>query len=406
MQNQTTSFWPLPLVTPAAAGFDAARLSKVSELMRQSVDSDVIAGAVWLVARRGGIALLDLQGHANREKNIPMAYDSIMRIYSMSKIITTVAMLQLLEEGRYLLSDPVANWLPELAEPKVALTGADGSVELVPAVRPITFEHLLTHTSGVDYEMFHQVRDSGGSIEQFVAGLRERPLKHQPGECWTYGASTDICGWLVEQLSGLKLDEYFRRNIFEPLGMTDTDFYVPEEKRHRLAVIYRHAAPAEGAAAARGDILAGRSLEPSDTYSDTRYGERPSLMSGGGGLYSTTADYLRFGLMLLGGGTLQGTRILGRKTVELMTSDHLPPKVAPPSVNRRGFGLGVSVLRHLGEAQEIGSVGEFGWGGAACTQAWMDPAEDMLTMVMMQYKPTTRFTLLDRFKQSAYQALA
>lgn len=406
--KENSAPWPLPLVRPEDVGLCSDRLQRASDLVRQCVDSATIAGAVLVVARRGGIALLETHGMADLERRVPMRADAILRIHSMSKIVTTVGLLSLMEEGRFLLSEPVARFLPELADPRVATTRADGGEELVPARRPITFEHLLTHLSGIDYEWFREARERGLDLAAFVEGLRTRPLRRHPGEQWMYGASTDVCGCLIERISGQPLEAFLRGRIFEPLGMVDTGFHVPAEKAARLAVTYQPeqgAAPAEQMAGLGWSLRPEGPLVPSTAFMDQRGTEPPKLVSGGGGLLSTTCDYLRFALMLLGWGTLDGHRVLGRKTVDLMVSDHLPPGHPPIGVNRRGFGLGVSVLRNLGETQELGSVGEFGWGGAACTQVWIDPDEEMVTMIMPQYRPAAKFALMDLYKQAVYQAL-
>ena len=206
-----------------------------------------------------------------------------------------------------------------------------------------------------------------------------------------YGASTDVLGRVIEVVSGQTLDAFFQERIFEPLGMTDTDFSVPPEKAERLAWVYE---PDDG----------GR-LRSAEDRLTSRYLKRPALLSGGGGLVSTTSDYLRFALMLLNGGEFRGERLLGRKTVELMRQDHLPPGHPALDVNNRGFGLGVSVVRNPAEAKQIASVGEFGWGGAACTQTWIDPAEQTVSLIMVQYRPKEKFPLTDLFKQAVYQAI-
>ncbi len=385
------SQWPLQGVEPESVGLSRERLGRIDELVQRYVAEGRIAGAVTVVSRRGGIAHLSTCGLMDIEQRKAMRTDAIFRIYSMTKLVTSVALLMLMEEGHFLLSDPVSKFIPEFGNIRVKVTGADGRDELVRPRRPVTIHDLLTHTSGISYEYEQSVRGSGITLAEFAAAQCQRPLCFQPGERWMYGASTDVAGRVVEVVSGLPLDEFFRRRIFEPLGMTDTDFHVPPEKVDRFAWVYK-------------PNVEGRLVDDEDRVT-SRFLSKPAFFSGGGGLVGTTSDYLRFSLALLGGGRFGDVRLLGRKTVELMTADHLPPGHPPVDVNQRGFGLGVSVLRRLGETRQLGSAGEFGWGGAACTQVWIDPAEEMVSMIMMQLRPLEKFTLMDLFKQAAYQAL-
>jgi len=388
----TASSWPVEHVEAASVGLSPDRLARISELVGRYVDDGRIAGAITLVARRGGIAHLECTGQADLEARRPMREDAIVRIYSMTKIVTTVAALMLLEEGRFLLKDPVWRFIPEFKALRVAVQGADGREELVRPRRDVTIGDLLSHLGGLSYEVIHEARSNGWTLAEFITEFCKRPLLCHPGERWNYSASSDVLGRLIEVISGRSFDAFLQERIFDPLGMADTDFWVPPEKAERLAGVYEP-----------GDD--GR-LVPAEKGAASPFLKRPSLPSGGGGLVSTTSDYLRFALALLRGGELGGVRLLGRKTVELMTQDHLPPGHPPLDVNRRGFGLGVSVVRRLGETKQIGSVGEFGWGGAACTQVWIDPAEDCVTMIMMQLRPKEPFgQLMDRFKHAAYQAI-
>jgi len=387
--------WPLKRAKPESVGMCSERLGRIGELMQRYVDDGKIAGGVTLVARRGRIAHLECTGLMNIETQTPMRPDAIFRIYSMTKPVTSVAVLMLMEEGRFLLRTPAYEFLPEMADLKVAVTDEDGAEQLVEPARPVTILHLLTHTSGFDYGYVHDAASEGLTLAEFLPEQCKRPLRHQPGARWMYGASTDILGRLVEVVSGMEFDEFLRRRIYRPLGMTDTDFYVPAAKADRIAEIY---APDED----------GR-LAPCEAIYAHPLSEKPAFFSGGGGLLSTTSDYLRFAQMLVAGGALGDVRILGPATVELMHADHLPPGHPPVDVNQRGFGLGVSVLRDLGETHMLGSVGEFGWGGAACTQAWIDPAADIVTIIMTQLRPqgdgNGPFGLMDLFKQAAYQAI-
>ncbi len=387
----TTSEWPLDRAKPESVGLSSERLERVGALMKSYVGEGRVAGTITLAARRGRIAHLECFGRMDIEKDKPMREDAIFRIYSMTKPITSGAVLMLLEEGRFLLQQPVSEFLPELKEMHVNVAQPGGEADLVPARREITIHDLMTHLGGLSYEVIHEARDAGRTLQEFVTELSRRPLVFQPGERWNYSASTDVLGRLVEVVSGQPFDAFLQERIFEPLGMTDTAFRVPPEKVDRLAWIYR---PDED-----GRLASCEDREASP------YLKKPSLPSGGGGLVSTTSDYLRFCQMLLNGGELHGVRLLGRKTVELMTADHLPAGHPALDVNGRGFGLGVSVLRSFAEAKMLGSPGEYGWGGAASTQEWIDPAEEMVTMIMLQLRPKEKFPLMDEFKQAVYQAL-
>jgi CubicO group peptidase (beta-lactamase class C family) len=383
--------WPLQRGEPESVGMCSQRLSRVGELMQRYVGEGRVPGVLTLAARRGKIAHLECFGNMDLEKGKPMHEDAIFRIYSMSKIVTSVAVLMLMEEGRYKLTDPVCGILPEFKSVRVAVKGADGQEELVRPRRDVTIHDLLTHTGGLTYEAIHEAQVGGLSLKAFVEEMVKRPLRHQPGEVWDYSASVDVLGRLVEVVAGQPFDAFLQERVFAPLGMTDTAFWVPPEKADRLAWIYETGPD-------------GKLVSCEDRVKSP-YLKAPSLPSGGGGLVSTTCDYLRFSLMLLGKGELDDVRLLGRKSVELMADDHLPAGHGPVDANDRGFGLGVSVLRRLGETRQIGSVGEFGWGGAACTQVWIDPAEELVTMIMLQYRPKTKYTFMDLFKATVYQSI-
>ncbi len=383
--------WPLEKAEPESVGLCSIRLQRVSRLMQDYVDAGKIAGVITLVARRGRIAHLECCGLMDIEQGKPMQDDAIFRLYSMTKIITAAAVLMLMEEGRFLLTTPVSQFLPEFKDVRVGVTGADGREELVRPQREVNVHDLLTHMSGLSYDFMAEAKERGLDLAAFVSELCKRPLHHQPGQTWLYGVSTDVLGRLTEVIAGCDFDVFLQDRIFEPLGMTDTAFFVPPEKVERLAWLYK---PDDD-----GKLVSAEDRETSLFLS------KPALPSGGGGLVSTTSDYLRFAQMLVNGGELNGTRFLGPKTVELMHQDHLPPGHPPLDVNNRAFGLGVSVVRNLGETKQLASVGEFGWGGAACTQVWIDPVEQMVTMIMLQLRPREKFALMDKFKQTAYQAI-
>lgn len=393
----SVSRWPLEIVDPSELGFDPDRLKRIDQLVQGFIAAGEIAGGVTLVARHNGIAQLGVYGRADIERDTPMRDDTLFRIYSMTKPITSVAALMLFEECRFLLDDPVKRHLPEFADVRVKVRRSDGGEELVPPRRDVTIHDLLTHLGGLSYESAMEARRAGMPLEEFVRRYAQRPLVCHPGERWNYSAGTEVLARLIEVLSGRALDAFFEERIFRPLGMTDTFFFVPPEKMDRLATLY--ALDSNGRLTPKEPEVAIRPFTPPGP-GETRF------LSGGGGLVSSTSDYLRFCLMLLNEGSWNGVRLLSRKTVELMTSDHLPPGHPPIEPYKFGFGLGVSVLRSLGEKQGLGSVGEFGWGGAASTEAWVDPKEDLIAIVMFQVMPAVRSHHAKLFKHAVYQAIA
>jgi CubicO group peptidase (beta-lactamase class C family) len=383
--------WPLPEVLPADVGMCPKRLERVGELVSRLVEERTIAGALTLAVRRGGIAHLRCFGMRDVARKAPMTDDALFRLYSMTKPITCVATLMLYEGCAFTLQDPVSRFLPEFAGVSVAVKRPDGGVDLVPPRRPVTIHDLLSHTGGLTYDLAQDPRALGMDNAAFVRAFCEMPLAHHPGETWRYSASNDVLGRLIEVVSGQPLDAFFAERIFAPLGMADTGFFVPPAKRDRLAELYEHDE--------HGRIVR-RQAE------DRPYLERPTFLSGGAGLVGSAPDYLRFCLMLLAGGELDGTRLLSRKTVELMRQDHLPPGHPAIEPYKFGYGYGVSVVRSLAEKQGITSVGEFGWGGAACTNAWIDPVEQMISMVMVQLRPSKVPMIDHRVKVALTQAIA
>jgi len=398
----------LPSASPQSVGLGTERLGRITALVQENVEEERLAGAVALIARRGKTAYLQCVGMQDGEKNIKMKPGTIFRIASMSKPITSVAVLMLYEEGHFQLQDPIAKFIPEFANPTV-LVPESSQGDVVPAKRPITIRHLLTHTSGLTYHWDQRVgakyREAGithGLLQDEdllgddMKKLARIPLVHQPGEAWTYGLSVDVLGRLVEVVSGMSFDEFLRKRIFEPLAMNDTGFYLPEEKVPRLAAAY---APNEagGLKHLGNDILGEGSMRYTVTYP---YEGPKKYYSGGGGLCSTVLDYARFAQMLLNGGQLDGVRLLSRKTVELMTADHVG------NLNEgSGFGLGVSVRRSLSESGEIGSIGTYGWGGFWYTTFFVDPQEQMVGVCMAQLYPSGTANLNARFSALARQAI-
>jgi CubicO group peptidase (beta-lactamase class C family) len=336
-----------------------------------------------------------------------MQAETIFRIYSMTKPITSVAVLMLMEEGRLRLADPVAAYIPAFADVKVLDASLDTGVRYTTPVRPPTIRDLLTHTAGLSYgfddgvyidQLYQQQvwsyweqHPTDVSLDWLVDAIGKLPLASQPGTKFRYSMSTDVLGGIVQIVAGQPFDHFLQERIFQPLGMVDTDFFVPAEKLPRFAATY---GPGE-----HGGLKLVDGVETS-TY--TRPARCPS---GGGGLVATIGDYLRFAQMLLNRGELDGVRLLGPKTVDWMTTNHLPPSVHPFDDPAAGFGLGVSVLTELGQSSVLGSVGNYGWGGAANTNFWVDPQEGLIGILMLQYMPSDTYPVVSDFRNLVYQAL-
>ncbi|HZP17280.1 MAG TPA: serine hydrolase domain-containing protein [Terriglobales bacterium] len=399
----------LPTAKPESVGLSSERLERIGAAVQRSIDDKRIAGAVTLVSRRGRVAWFKAQGMMDREAGKPMRTDAIFRICSMTKPITSVAVMLLYEEGKFLLDDPVSSYLPEFKNPKVLVKPATGESYTIPAKREITIRDLLRHTSGLTYhwnpdlgEMYqkanvaHGVLPYDGTIEDSVKRLAAQPLLFSPGERWEYSLGVDVLGRLVEVVSGKPLDEFFRTRIFEPLGMKDTYFYPPENKLDRLAVAYTYYEDKGLNRFPEGPIT-----EKWMVYSaDYPYRGPRKLFAGGAGLVSTAADYLRFCQMMLDEGKAGNTRLLSRKSVELMTHDQLG-KIAPD----QAFGLGFGIDGVKSPLSELGSAGEYEWGGFFYTAFEVDPKEQMIVIFMGQLHPTGGLTLDGQVKQLAYQAI-
>jgi CubicO group peptidase (beta-lactamase class C family) len=398
----------LSAAPPDALGMSAARLARLTETMKRYVDENKVAGTVTIVLRDGRIAYFESEGLADREQKRPMQKDTIFRIASMSKAVTSVAVMMLEEEGRLLLNDPVSKFIPAfktttVAVPPPANAALGSPVAIVPARRQITIRDLLTHTSGVSYgsgptRPQYQAAgfddwyfaDKSEPIGVWIEKLATLPFDQQPGEAYVYGYNTDILGYVVEKASGMPLDQFFRTRIFEPLKMADTSFFLPPEKRDRLATVY----------AASGGVLA----RAQDTGRfQGAYADGPRVtFSGGAGLLSTAPDFARFMQMLLNGGELEGVRLLSPTTVALMTSSHTGTLYAE---GRFGFGLGFEITEHVGRSGRPGSVGEFGWGGAYFTKYWADPQEKLVVVFMTQLLPSGGLDLQDKLRALVYQAI-
>lgn len=399
----------LPRALPATLGFSPARLARIDTVMQRYVDSGRVAGVVTLVARHGRVAQLGVYGLADREANHAMAPNTFFRIASQTKAVTSVAVMMLVEQGLVRLGDPVSKWLPSFATASVA--AADSAHPRAPLRRAITIRDLLTHTAGISYGTDSLVAplyraaglgpaagwgwyfaDKAEPICASMDRLGSLPFVAQPGERFVYGYNTDILGCVVERVSGLPLDVFFRTRIFGPLKMHDSYFFVPPAQRDRLAAVYA-ATPAGGIVRASDGPLGQGS------YVD---GPRASF-SGGAGLVSTAGDYARFLQMLLNGGELEGARVLAPATVSLMTHDQLGTVYDRARLN--GFGLGFEVLLDPGLAGQYGSVGRFSWGGAYATNYWVDPGEDLVAVLMLQLLPSGGLDIGDRFRTLVYQAI-
>ncbi len=403
------SCWPvlaatLPKVAPEEVGISADRLQRVRALMQRYIDQKEIAGAVTLVARKGRIAHLEAQGLADLDTRQPLKTDSIFRLASMTKPVTSLAVMMLHEEGRFLLNDPVSKFLPEFKNPRVAVANAPneraaGGFHTVPAVREITIRDLLTHTAGLasgtggpTFELakgLAEFRKPENTMAEYVRELAKLPLNFQPGTAWEYGPATDVLGRMVEVISGMTLDRFFAERIFAPLGMKDTHFYVPDAQLPRLVTAYE-----------KKDGALSKLTAPGPASRSGKF------FMGAGGLAGTAEDYLKFCQMLLNGGVLDGKRLVSRKTIELMTSNHIG-RIPLWQENLQGyrFGLGFRVREHNGEAAMLGSVGSYGWGGAYGTYFWIDPHEQMIGIVMIQLMPYAHLNLRPEFQNTATAAI-
>jgi CubicO group peptidase (beta-lactamase class C family) len=402
-------------IDPAEAGFDAARLARIDRHFARYVDDGRLPGWLIVVARGGDVVHLSTYGERDKEAGLPVELDTIFRMYSMTKPITSVAAMMLYEEGGFELKDPISRYIPSFEDVRVFRGGSALAPVTEPATEPVRVWHLLTHTAGLTYGFHHAhpvdaiYRNAGyewGSPpgEDLAAACDKWasfPLLFQPGSEWNYGVSTDVLGRLVEVVSGQSLDEFFRTRIFEPLGMSDSAFFAPESDQGRLAALYF---PEPGSRrAVRLDAMGDAAKT------------RPAMLSGGGGLVGTAADYHRFATMLLREGELDGVRLLGTRTVEYMTQNHLPggadleafgrPLFAETTFDGVGFGLGFSVVDDAVKTKVLSSTGDYGWGGAASTAFWIDPMEGITCLFLTQLLPSSTHPIRPQLKQLVYQAL-
>ena len=402
-------------VDAAEAGFGADRLERIDRHFAKYVDDGRLPGWLIAVARGGRIVHLSTYGKRDIESGAPVEVDTLWRIYSMTKPITSVAAMMLYEEGAFELKEPIHRFIPSFEEARVYKQGSTLNAVTEPMTEPIRVWHLLTHTSGLTYGFHHahpvdaMYRNAGyewGSppgkdLAAVCDDWAQLPLLFQPGSEWNYGVSTDVLGRVVEVASGMSLDEFLRTRIFEPLGMNETTFFVEESQHDRIGALYTRN-PADGKTL-RIDMLGNAALS------------KPACFSGGGGLVSTAHDYHRFSQLLLRGGELDGVRLLGSRTVDYMTENHLPggvsleefgrPLFAETTFNGVGFGLGFAVVENAAETKVLCSPGEFYWGGAASTAFFVDPIEDLTALFLTQLLPSSTYPVRSQLRQLVYQAL-
>ena len=386
--------------TPEQVGLSQERLDRITQALQADVDRGHLSGAIGVVFRKGRVAYWENVGMADIEAKRPMTDDAIFRIYSMTKPIVGVALMTLYEEGAFALGDSVKDYIPELGGLEVI--AGDGTE---PSEREMTVQDLMRHTAGLYYgggdsraaQFFREVNPLGDnrSVDDFIQKLAKMPLKHHPGSAWDYSVSVDVQGRLIEVLSGQDLATFLQERLFGPLDMSDTGFTVPPEKKDRFVQMYSKTEDEKG-------------IEPSPaSRSEGYYDYESRWYSGGGGLVSTTGDYLRFCRMLLNGGELDGQRILSRKTIELMTRDHVAGIRRASRTLSAGYGFGLDFAVHVDKAKSglNGSLGEYNWGGLAGTIFWIDPAEDMIGLYMIQMLPPRFSDGRNQFKRLAYQAI-
>ncbi|MCC8946818.1 beta-lactamase family protein [Bradyrhizobium sp. Arg62] len=415
---------PTP-ASPESAGMSTTALNRLeAHLKSRYIDAGRFPGTQVLIYRRGKIVHSTVQGFADLGRKAPVKDDTIFRIYSMTKPITSVAFMMLVEEGKVALDEPVAKYIPEWKNLGVFVAGTAPAFLTRPPTRPMQIVDLLRHTSGLTYgfqqrsnvDAAYREKKIGevikaGTLDGMIEDLAKIPLEFSPGEAWNYSVSTDVLGYLVGKISGVPFEQFLKERIFKPLGMNDTDFFVPADKAHRFAACY--SADPQGGFNPLAAERKGLTLQDDPTTSS--FLAPPSLISGGGGLCSTAADYLTFCRTLLNGGELGGVRLLGPKTLKLMTSNHLPGGVDLPAMSRSmfaeaayngiGFGLGFAVTMHPSQTLIAGSPGEFNWGGAATTSFFIDPAEELITIFMTQVLPSSAYPLRRELRTMVYAAI-
>jgi CubicO group peptidase (beta-lactamase class C family) len=411
------------VIDTRATGISTARLQRVDDFIQRAyIDAGKIPGALTLVYRRGEVAHFSTLGMADVERSVPVREDTIYRIYSMTKPITSVAFMQLVEQGLVALDDPVHKHIPEWEGMAVYKAGVVNAFQTMPPDRPMQVIDLLRHTSGLTYGFQQSTNvdaayrqlgigelERDGTLDTMIEKLAKVPLVFSPGTAWNYSVSTDVLGYLIGKISGVPFDEYLRDHIFTPLGMPDTDFYVHPGKESRLAACY-----ASGVLGPPTPQSGPPKMLLLDNPEQSMYLKPPAMLSGGGGLVSTALDYLRFCQMLLNGGALDGVQIVSPKTIELMTMNHLPDGKDLPALSRSlfseatfngvGFGLGFSVVIDPAQVMVPGSKGNYSWGGAASTYFWIDPREDLIGIFMTQLLPSSTYPIRRELATLVYSA--
>ncbi len=398
--------------TPERLGLSSERLARIRPWMQRYIDEAKLPGATVLVARHGEAAFSETIGYGDLENKKPLAQDSIMRFYSMTKPITSVAVMMLYEQGLFQLDDPLSAFIPAFKDMQVYRSGSSENLVTEPAVKPITVWNLLTHTSGLTYgvgnegtvpELYVKNRTDfhpdDGLLEVVINRLAKIPLAFQPGSRWGYSVSFDVLGRLVEILSGQPLDIFCKQNIFEPLGMVDTGFCIPESKLNRFVSLYERTQESN--------------LSLMENPENSLLVDAVETFAGGAGLVSTLWDYFRFTEMLRCKGELNSQRLLGKKTVEFMTCNHLPgdladmgqPTFCETAYTGIGFGLGMSVMLDPAKAKTVGTPGEYAWGGYASTAFWIDPVEDLTVIFLTQLIPSSTYPIRRELRVLTYQAL-
>jgi len=389
----TTLAEDLPFDKPENVGVSTDRLQRMNTAMQRYIDKELLAGTVTLVARKGKIVHLESQGWKNKETGEPMSADTIFVIMSMTKPIVSAALMMLYEQGHFLLTDPITDWIPELAGKEVLMNNDLGSYR-VPARNPITFRHVLSHTAGLDpdrdalTEEELQLLPRSETLEETILRRAPLPLRFQPGDTWQYGSSTDYVALLVERISGQPLRQFLQENIFDPLEMHDTFYNVPRDKVNRVAAVYSPSGP--------GNTI---ELFRAPAFQETTY------FGGVAGLSSTISDYWRFSQMLLNGGELDGVRLLSPKTINLMISNHSGDSNIYVRGPGYGFGLGFGILNEPGKARDPLTPGTFTWGGAWGTVFWIDPVEEMIGIMMTQITSYGHLTVRQELGVTAMQAI-
>ena len=418
----------IDIVKPENLGISSKRLERLTTWLNEQVSSERVAGASVLLSRFGQTAFFKTAGYADAESQKPFEKDTIVRIFSMTKPVTTVAAMMLFEEGCFQLDDPVSLYIPGFADMPVWRGGEIDDVE--PQQQPVTIRHVMTHTSGLTYgfmrtnpvdakyrELGLEFTNHDETLADWTDRLVQTPLICQPGTQWNYSVSSDVLGRLVEIWSGQTLAEFFDKRIFKPLGMVDTGFFVREENHDRFSSLY--VPPTGGSLAGVGSAATGvpkpTGIHRQEAFDDSRYLKPTNIFSGGGGLTSTMADYANFCQALLGGGELKGERILGCKTIEFMRLNQLPdgkdmaamgqPVWSETSYDGIGFGLGWAVVLDPVKAHAITSAGEHHWGGAASTFFWIDPDEDLFVVFLTQLMPSSTYPIRRELRQRVYQSL-